>query len=138
MKNSNQSRPTIFWAAVSMATWLGSRIFLMECTYPKPLGYAVVLLTLVPFSLFLWQFFKIIRHGDELERQVQLEALALAFPLTVLGLMKLSLFQMIAPLSIENWSYRHLLPFVFVAYFVGLFLARRRYGIHGNKSENDN
>lgn len=121
-----------------MATWLGSRIFLMECTYPKPLGYAVVLLTLVPFSLFLWQFFKIIRHGDELERQVQLEALALAFPLTVLGLMKLSLFQMIAPLSIENWSYRHLLPFVFVAYFVGLFLARRRYGIHGNQSEIDN
>lgn len=138
MKNSNQSRPAVFWAAVSMATWLGSRIFLMECTYPKPLGYAVVLLTLVPFSLFLWQFFKIIRHGDELERQVQLEALALAFPLTVLGLMKLSLFQMIAPLSIENWSYRHLLPFVFVAYFVGLFLARRRYGIHGNQSEIDN
>ncbi|MBK8567303.1 MAG: hypothetical protein IPN76_29260 [Saprospiraceae bacterium] len=132
-----QNNGTATWALVSLVAWLASRIYLMEFDYPKPLGYSIALLTLVPFLVFLFRFFKAVRSVDELERQVQLEALALAFPLTVLGLLLLSLLQMVAPLNAENWSYRHLLPMVFIAYLFGLMLAKRRYGLSETAAEND-
>ena len=72
-------------------------------------------------------FVQRIREADELERRVQLEALAVAFPLTALLFMTLGLMQIAVPLSPDNWSYRHTWPLIYVFYFVGLMAARRRY-----------
>src|SRR6476659_1036563 len=51
----------------------------------------VALLPLVPFILFLVTFIRAIRKADELERRVQLEALAIAFPLALVLIMVLAL-----------------------------------------------
>lgn len=137
VKAVGTGRSTRFWAIISIATYISSMLFLREFEYAKALGYAVAMLTLLPFACFLWHFIKSVRGEDELEKQVQLEALAVAFPLSVLGIMKLSLLQMVAPLSLENWSYRHLLPFFFIVYFLGLAIARRRYGFNEKQPETD-
>ena len=68
-----------------------------------------------------------IRQLDELERRIHLEALAVAFPLGILLLMTLGLLQRAITLKFEDWSYGHVWPFMFLFYFVGLALARRRY-----------
>ena len=79
------------------------------------------------FAWVLWAISKGIARMDELQRRIQLEALALAFPLTVLMLMTLGLVELAVGLSADNWSYRHVWPFVILFYFAGLVRAKRRY-----------
>ena len=79
------------------------------------------------FALFLWKFIQGIRGADELERRIQLEALAVAFPLGVLLLTTLALVQRAVELSFQDWSYNHVLPYFALFYFVGIKLARKRY-----------
>jgi hypothetical protein len=45
----------------------------------------------------------------------------------VLMIMVLGMLDLVVKLNPEDWGYRHLVPFFFLTYFVGLFWARRRY-----------
>jgi hypothetical protein len=88
---------------------------------------AAALLPVAPFALFLLALSRGIRKLDELERRIQLEALALAFPLAMLLLMALGLLELAVPLSRDDWSYRHVWAMLPILYYGGLALARRRY-----------
>jgi hypothetical protein len=67
------------------------------------------------------------RDLDELERRIQLEALATAFLLAVLFLMTLGLLQRAVTLKFEDWSYAHVWAMLPTLYFAGLAFARKRY-----------
>lgn len=88
---------------------------------------AVAMVPLIPFTLFLMTFIRAIRKADELERRVQLEALAIAFPLALVLIMVLALVQVAIPLDTDRWSYRHVWPFFFFFWLFGLTVARQRY-----------
>jgi hypothetical protein len=79
------------------------------------------------FAYFLWSFIRALRSADELERRIQLEALATAFPLGLLLLTTLGLVQRAVTLSFEDWSYNHVWPMFALFYLAGLMIARRRY-----------
>lgn len=79
------------------------------------------------FALFLWRYIQAVRTADELERRIQLEALAVAFPLGVLLLTTLGLVQRAVELNFQDWSYNHVWPLFFAFYLMGIALARRRY-----------
>jgi hypothetical protein len=87
----------------------------------------IALAPLPAFAWFLRGFIRSVSGTDELERRIQLEALAVAFPLTLLLLMTLGLLQIAIELNMNDWSYRHIWPFIFVFYLMGLMRARRRY-----------
>jgi hypothetical protein len=88
---------------------------------------AVAIVPIIPFALFLWYFIRGLRAGDELERKIQLEALAIAFPLAILLLMILALVELAHPLNPDDWSYRHVWIFLPVFWLAGQMLARRKY-----------
>jgi hypothetical protein len=79
------------------------------------------------FAAFLWRFIQGVRSADELERRIQLEALAVAFPLGVLTLTTLGLVQRALALNFQDWSYNHIWHWFAFFYLVGNALARRRY-----------
>jgi hypothetical protein len=79
------------------------------------------------FALFLWRFIRGIRSADELERRIQLEALAVAFPLGLLLLSTLGLVQRAVTLNFQDWSYNHVWPMLVFFYIIGVGIARRRY-----------
>ncbi|MBC7791090.1 MAG: hypothetical protein H7Z74_14180 [Anaerolineae bacterium] len=79
------------------------------------------------FALFLWRFIQGIRSADELERRIQLEGLAIAFPLGVLLLTTLGLVQRAVELNFQDWSYNHVWPFFIFFYIFGQAFARKRY-----------
>ena len=84
----------------------------------------------VPVPVFAWWLFAMargIRRSDELERRIQLEALAFAFPLAILLMFALGLLELAMTLPPEDLSYRHVWIFLCVFYFGGLLVARRRY-----------
>jgi hypothetical protein len=88
---------------------------------------AVALLPILPFVFFIGYVVSNIRRFDELHRRVHLEALVIAFPLTMLLLMTLGLIDLAIGLSSEDWSYRHVWYYVPLFYFIGLAVAWRRY-----------
>ena len=108
-------------------TYFAARALLESFVMETWLRVAVALLPVLPFVLFLLIIIRGIRQMDELQRRIQLEALAVAFPLTILLLMTLGLLELAIKLKPEDWSYRHLWPFLFVFYLIGLVVAKRRY-----------
>ena len=82
----------------------------------------------IPFVGFLWGAILVSRGLDEMQRRVQLEALACAFGLTLLLIATLALAQRAGFAKYEDFSYVHLLPFLFIFYIGGKMFAQRRYG----------
>ncbi|HXF84855.1 MAG TPA: hypothetical protein VNK49_05640 [Anaerolineales bacterium] len=87
----------------------------------------VALVPIPPFVVFILSVISQIRSMDELERRVHLEALAIAYPIAIVLLMTLGLLEQAIGLSPDDWSYRHVWPYLPFFYFVGLAFARRRY-----------
>ena len=109
-----------YFGARAALEWMGDR---------QPAGprLAVALIPIVPFAGFIWKFIGSLREADELERRIQLEALAIAFPMAMVLLMILALVQLAMPLNPDDWSYRHVWYFLPIFWLGGLSIARRRY-----------
>jgi hypothetical protein len=72
-------------------------------------------------------FIRAVRSADELERRIQGEALAIAYPLALVLLMTLALMERAVGLKFQDWSYMHTWIYLPLFYFAGLAIARRRY-----------
>ena len=79
------------------------------------------------FVWWLWTWMKGVGQMDELERRIELEALAFAFPIAVILLMTLGLLDLARPLSPDDFSLRHVWAMMPALYFLGLARAKRRY-----------
>ena len=113
----------IVWAVIYMAA--RGLLELETLNWWARLGIA---LAPVPaFAWVLWSVIKGIASLDELQRRIQLEALAFAFPLTLLLIMTLGLLEIAVGLNPDDWSYRHVWPVLVALYFAGLFRAKRYY-----------
>lgn len=113
----------LVWVLVYMLTrWL-----LNSNQLPEGWRIVVALAPLVPFAFFLAFAMAGLRSLDELHRRIQLEALAIAFPLAILFFMLLGLLELAISLSPEDWSYRHTWSYLPLFYFIGLAIASRRY-----------
>lgn len=111
------------WALSFVAARLG-----LEVAEYGSIGAILIALAPVPFfAAFLWCLISGVRLADELEKRIQLEALAFAFPVTMLLLMLLGLMELATELNPDDWSYRHVWMFLPILYLGGLVLARRRY-----------
>lgn len=108
--------------------YFGVRLFLeANPELPAAVRLGLAFVPTPVFALFLWRFVQGVRTADELERRIQLEALAVAFPLGVLLLTTLGLAQRAVELNFEDWSYNHVWPWFALFYLMGLGLARKRY-----------
>jgi hypothetical protein len=126
---SKSSGAALAWGIVWLISYFGARA-LLEWMGPPHANWArlgVALVPLVPFVAFLWKFIGSMREADELERRIQLEALAIAYPLAIVLIMLLALVQLAMPLNPDDWSYRHVWPFLPIFWLGGQAIARRRY-----------
>ena len=89
-----------------------------------------ILIAVAPIPLFvwfLWIWMKGVAAMDELQRRIELEALAFAFPICVVILMTLGLLEVAIPLNPDDWSYRHAWAMMPALYYAGRWRAKRRY-----------
>ena len=126
------SKAQSVWTLVAVILWLvtyfAARVILRQNSgLGEGARVMVALMPLLPFLAFLRLFISGLRGLDELERRIQLEALALAFPLTMVMLMVLGLVELATPLSPADWSYRHVWAYLPLFYFLGVAIASRRY-----------
>ena len=119
---------TLVLGAVWIGLYFGVRLYLEANPELSPgTRLALAFLPTPAFAAFLWNFIQGIRSADELERRIQLEALAIAFPLGLLLLTTLGLVQRAVALSPQDWSYNHIWPWFALFYLIGNWAARRRY-----------
>ncbi len=114
-------------AGLFAASYVGAAAALKSLEMPSGVRIAIALSPLPFFLAFLIAEIRVLRQVDELERRIQLEALAIAFPAAVVLLMALALMERAIPLSPQDWSYRHVWAFLPLLYFGSLAIARRRY-----------
>ena len=120
------ARPAL-WIGAWFVAWIGARIVLESPSVPT---WARVAAALAPVPLAAAALLAILRGArdlDELERRIQLEALATAFVLAVLLIMTLGLMELAVTLNRNDWSYRHVWAMLPMLYLAGLIFARRRY-----------
>lgn len=112
---------------LGVTSFFGSKIALESAALEQDLRLAVAMAPVLPLVAFLILVKAEFKTMDELHRRVQLEALGIAFPLSILLLMVLGLLELAIELPEEDWSYRHVWIFLPIFYFVGLMITWRRY-----------
>ena len=120
-------RSTIAVGITWFVAYWGARAVLENPNLAVGLKVAAALIPVPIFALFLLLFIRLIRTMDELERRIQLEALAIAYPLAVILLMTLGLLQRAVQLPFEDWSYAHVWMYVVIFYFLSIPWVARRY-----------
>lgn len=132
MKVTSSSVPRGLTVLALLLGWLvlyfGVRFYLEA--NPGMARTARIAIAFIPapvFAAFLVQYIRRLRGADELERRVQMEALAVAFPLGLVLLMTLALVQRAVELSFQDWSFNHVWPYFVLFYLIGLVISRRRY-----------
>ena len=115
-------------AAIGLMLSFAAAVVLIEGGHlPAPARAAAALLPAVAMAAFLWVEISYLRQLDELHRRVQLEALAVAFPLALLLVFTVGSLER-AGLHIEGFERpRDLWPLVVIPYPIGLLFAWRRY-----------
>ena len=130
MQTQASRRARLFCFATTVlfaASYAAAMLVLKSMDLPQAARIAVALSPFPFFVAFLVAEIRLLRGVDELERRIQLEALAIAFPAALLLLMALALLERAILLSPQDWSYRHVWFYLPLFYFVGLGIARRRY-----------
>ena len=125
--NSPMLAKPALWVSAWFVAWIGARVVLESPSVPT---WARVLAALAPAPLAAAALLAILRGArelDELERRIQLEALATAFVLALLLIMTLGLLELAIDLNRDDWSYRHVWAMLPMFYFAGMIFARRRY-----------
>ncbi|GJQ20508.1 MAG: hypothetical protein HBSIN02_08630 [Bacteroidia bacterium] len=114
-------------AVLFVATFFAARMILSIEGADMPLRILAALIPVAPFAWLLTAIVARLKAMDELEQRIQLEALGIAFPVTMVILMTLGLLELAVPLPPEDLSYRHVWALLPMLYFIGLALARSRY-----------
>ena len=115
--------PTALW----IGTYLGAMLLLKYLPLAAPLKVAIAVVPVIPFAFFIRRFLVHLRSLDELQRRVHFEALAYAFPITILLLMTLGLLQRANVIAAEKWSYEEVWLYLPLFYLIGLAVSWRRY-----------
>ena len=125
-------RPKNGWRLLAAATGLmlsfATAVLVVEAGHlPTPARAGAALLPAIAMAAFLWVEISYLRQLDELHRRVQLEALAVAFPLALLLVFTVGSLER-AGVHIEGFERpRDLWPLVVIPYPIGLLFAWRRY-----------
>ncbi len=120
------TRPA-FWTIAWVISWLGARVVLEATTLPTWVRIAAALAPAPLAAVALLTIVREARELDELEKRIQLEALAIAFVLSMLLIMTLGLMELAVTLNRNDWSYRHVWPMLLLFYYGGIVFARKRY-----------
>jgi hypothetical protein len=116
-------------AAIGLFASFIAAVYLIETGRVATAGAraAAALLPAAAMAIFVWVEIGYLRGLDELHRRVQLEALAVAFPLAILLVFTVGSLER-AGIEIQGFERpRDLWPLVVIPYPIGLGIAWRRY-----------
>ncbi len=134
-QKNHLSNRVLVYAVIWCLSYVGSLLALKSFELPKAAGIVLTVITVLAFATFIYKYYRSIFFMDEVQIKVQMEAVVIAFSLAMLLIMTLGLLDLIVTMNKENWSYRHLIPYFVLFYFIGLFISKRKYNIDNEKHD---
>ncbi len=123
----------LIYAILWCLSYVGSLFAIKSLQIPIEASVILTFISVLAFALFIYKFFRSIVFMDEVQVKIQMEAVVLAFALGLLLVMTLGLIDLFIVLNPEDWSYRFLVPIFIAFYFLGLFIAKRKYNFEDEK-----
>ncbi len=127
MSASTKDRATLAAFIAWIVVYFACRWVLDHTSLPDWARIVIALSPIVPFVVFLLLVIASVRSMDELHRRVHLEALAFAFPASVVVLMVLGLLQLVIPFNQQRFNFRDAWPILWLLYLGGVSFTWRRY-----------
>jgi len=126
------AKPASTWIGVGLTAlfvlaYFGARAGIEQVEPGTRAALGLALLPVPFFAAFIWTYGRNVRGLDELQRRIQLEALALAFPVALLVVFTAGLLDLAGFHGEQDWDLPRLWPLVLFPYWIGLALAHRRY-----------
>lgn len=112
---------------VFVLAYFGARAGLEVVEPGSTAAFALAMLPVPAFAGLIYAYTRAVRSMDELGRRIQLEALALAFPIALLVAFTAGLLDLAGFHGAGNWDLPRLWPLLLVPYWLGLARAQRRY-----------
>ncbi|MBK9015459.1 MAG: hypothetical protein IPM82_16125 [Saprospiraceae bacterium] len=122
-----------FFAVLWFVTYTICLLVIKKGSPDTGAGIVLALLPVATFALYIFNLYKGIASMDEVQTRVQMEAVVIAFSLGLLTLMTLGLLDLVVTLKKEDWGYRHLVPYFFLFYLIGLIISKRKYNLEDEK-----
>ncbi len=132
-KNNHLNERVLIYAILWSISYIGSIFAIKMLTIPIEASLMLTIVSVSAFTLFIYKFFRSIYFMDEVQIKLQMEAFVLAFALGLLLLMTLGLIELYLDLNPQDWNYRFLVPIFILFYFIGLFIAKRKYNFEDEK-----
>lgn len=134
-QNIHLSNRVYAYAVIWCLSYIGSLFALKSFDLKMEVGIILTFITLLAFSIFIYKYYRSIFFMDELQIKIQMEAIVIAFSLAITLLMTLGLLDLFINLNKEDWSYRHIVPYFVLFYFIGLFISKRKYHFEDEKHD---
>lgn len=125
-KNGSFNRVVLF-ASLWFITYTICFISIKKLDPEVPTGIILSIFPVVTFAFFIYSIIKGVGTMDEVQIRIQMEAAVIAFSLSLLMIMTLGLLDLVVVLNKEDWGYRHLVPYFFIFYFIGLIISKLKY-----------
>ena len=115
-------------ASVALLAAFVLSVLMIDKLHPTAWGsVAIAALPVAAFTWFIVAFVRHIRKLDELQRRIQLEALAVAYPSAILLVFAVGFLERAGIVFPGFTNLRDVWPLTILPYWVGLAVATRRY-----------
>lgn len=115
-------------ASVTMLAAFILSVLMIDKLHPTAWGsVAISALPVIAFTWFIVTVVRDIRRLDELQRRIQLEALAVAYPSAILLVFAVGFLERAGIVFPGFTNLRDVWPLTVLPYWVGMALATRRY-----------
>ena len=117
----------VLWVALyAVSLWLLRESALLTIE-SRPARIAIALMPVPFFGWWLFTWLKGVMRMDELQRRIELEALAFAFPASLVLLATIGLMDAAVGMDPADFSLRHVWLMMPMLYYIGLWHAQWRY-----------
>ncbi|MFM2392304.1 MAG: hypothetical protein RLZZ546_281 [Bacteroidota bacterium] len=132
-QNKHLSDRVLVYAIMWSICYVFSIFALKTLDVTKEVGIVLTIVTALAFAVFAYKYYRNIFFMDEVQIKIQMEAVVIAFSLSLFLLMILGLLDLFIVLSKDDWSYLHLFPMFITFYFFGLFISNKKYNFEDEK-----
>ncbi len=123
----NMNLKSVRWALVFSISFAISVFYLSRYSPPVPLALLIIVMNALLFGVYTIKLIRSISFMDEVQIRIQLEAVSVAFVLSLLLVMLLGMAGLVRELGLADISFLYVFPLLFFFYFIGLFISYRRY-----------
>ncbi len=117
----------VIWALIFSVSFAISVFYLSGYSPAVPVALLIITLNSLLFGVYAFKLIQSISTLDEVQIRIHLEAVSLAFVLSLLLVMILGMTALVKELPLDNVSFLYIFPLLFFFYFIGLWISKRKY-----------